>query len=258
MASYFDGYIGGDSDDEYERTSQISDDEEEEYVQKSSKKRFGEDEDDEEEEKEGEGDGINQNLDDDDDDEFDDNEEDELDEELMKQEYDDLEKDVNTKVSSTKQPSKKSNRKAKVVSDDEDDDDDDDDDDFDVYLQKFDDNLNKNYILNNHPECVSHNYKEVSSMCKVIRDVNDIIIDDLHKTLPYLTKYEKAKIIGLRAKQINSGATPFINVKENIIDGYIIAEMELKEKKIPYIIKRPMPNGGCEYWHLKDLEDLLF
>ena len=40
----------------------------------------------------------------------------------------------------------------------------------------------------------------------------------------------------------------------SIINGYTIAEMELKEKKIPFIIKRPMPNGGSEYWKLQDLE----
>ena len=30
--------------------------------------------------------------------------------------------------------------------------------------------------------------------------------------------------------------------------------MELKEKKIPFIIKRPIPGGGSEYWNVKDLE----
>jgi DNA-directed RNA polymerase subunit K/omega len=50
------------------------------------------------------------------------------------------------------------------------------------------------------------------------------------------------------------GAKPFISVDEKIIDSYIIAELELREKKIPFIIKRPIPNGGFEYWHVKDLE----
>ena len=49
-----------------------------------------------------------------------------------------------------------------------------------------------------------------------------------------------------------------MRVPENIIDGYIIAELELKEKKIPFIIRRPIPNGSCEYWHLKDLEIIGF
>ena len=89
---------------------------------------------------------------------------------------------------------------------------------------------------------------------KTIRDNNNVIVDDNHKTIPILTKYEKTRILGQRAKQINNGANPYINVPENIIDGYLIAEMELKEKKIPFIIRRPIPNGKFEYWKVKDLE----
>ncbi len=138
------------------------------------------------------------------------------------------------------------------------DDDDEDDNDGEQYLQKFDKDINENYIVNYHPECVTQNYDEILSMIKVVRDKNGIIIDDLHKTIPFLTKYERARILGQRAKQINSGATPFIKVPENVIDGYIIAELELKEKRIPFIIRRPLPNGGSEYWSIKDLEDISF
>ena len=45
-----------------------------------------------------------------------------------------------------------------------------------------------------------------------------------------------------------------MEVSNDIIDGYLIATKELEEKKIPFIIRRPMPSGGSEYWHLKDLE----
>ena len=137
------------------------------------------------------------------------------------------------------------------TSDEEDDDDDDDDA---QYLQKFNSEINKNYIMEHHPECVINNYDEISSLTSVIRDKNNNIIDDLHRTLPYLTKYERARILGQRAKQINSGAKVFVKVPENIIDGYLIAQMELEQKRIPFIIKRPIPGGGCEYWNLKDLE----
>ena len=40
----------------------------------------------------------------------------------------------------------------------------------------------------------------------------------------------------------------------NIIDGYNIALLELEHKKIPFIIQRPLPNGGSEYWNVSDLE----
>jgi DNA-directed RNA polymerase I, II, and III subunit RPABC2 len=138
------------------------------------------------------------------------------------------------------------------------DDDEDDDDDGEEYLQKFDRSVNDNYIVNFHPESVSHNYNEILSMTNVVRNDDGIIIDKLHKTIPYLTKYERARILGQRAKQINSGAYPFVKVPENVIDGYIIAEMELKQKRIPFIIRRPLPNGGSEYWKVQDLEDISF
>jgi len=129
-----------------------------------------------------------------------------------------------------------------------------DDDDDENYLQKFSREINKQYIEKEHPECVFHNYNEISTLSKITRDKNNNIIDPLHRTIPFLTKYEKTRIIGQRAKQINSGAKPFVNVPQHIIDGYIIAELELKQKKIPFIIKRPIPGGGSEYWNVKDLE----
>jgi DNA-directed RNA polymerase I, II, and III subunit RPABC2 len=128
----------------------------------------------------------------------------------------------------------------------------------DNYLEKFDSDLVKNYIEEFHPECLSHNYDEISKLSNVIRNSDGIIIDPLHRTIPYLTKYEKARILGQRAKQIETGSLPFIKVPENIIDVHIISELELKEKKIPFIIKRPIPGGGCEYWNLKDLEIIAF
>lgn len=153
-----------------------------------------------------------------------------------------------------KVPSKTVYKKPEFADDEEDE----DDEDGELYLQKFDQSINENYIVNFHPESVLQNYEEILTMVKVIRDKDDIIIDDLHKTIPFLTKYERARILGQRAKQINSGATPFVKVPENVIDGYIIAELELKEKKIPFIIRRPLPNGGSEYWSLMDLEDITF
>lgn len=194
-------------------------------------------------------------------DEYNDLEEDEIGEESLienKKEKGKGEKGKGEKEGKEKKESKKSSSFKKILEYDDNSDDSDDDYEDESYLQKFNEGISENYILNNHPECVVHNYNEVLSMCVTIKDANGIIIDDLHKTIPYLTKYERARILGIRAKQINTGATPLIKLPEGIIDGYIIAEMELKEKKIPFIIRRPMPNGGSEYWFLKDLEDLSF
>jgi DNA-directed RNA polymerase I, II, and III subunit RPABC2 len=131
-----------------------------------------------------------------------------------------------------------------------------DEEEEDDYLQKFDDEQKNNYIMDQHPECEIHNYNEIYNLAKVQRNKDNIIVDDLHKTIPLLTKYEKTRILGLRAKQINNGAKPLVTINTQIIDGYLIALKELEEKKIPIIIRRPIPNGASEYWHLKDLEIL--
>jgi DNA-directed RNA polymerase I, II, and III subunit RPABC2 len=138
------------------------------------------------------------------------------------------------------------------------DEDDDDDDDDENYLQKFDADVNKNYITDFHPECLIHNYDEISKLSVVTRDETNIIVDPLHKTVPFLTKYEKTRVLGQRAKQIECGAKPLVKVPENVIEGYIIAELELQQKRIPFIIKRPIPGGAFEYWNLKDLEIIGF
>jgi DNA-directed RNA polymerase subunit K/omega len=130
-----------------------------------------------------------------------------------------------------------------------------DDEEFDEnYLQKFDPDVTQNYINTNHPEVFSHNFDEVTKMMQIHRDNNGNIIDPCHKTLPIMTKFEKTRIIGQRAKQIETGSIPFIKVPDNIIDSYLIAELELQQRKLPFIIRRPLPNGTCEYWDANDLE----
>ena len=129
-----------------------------------------------------------------------------------------------------------------------------DDDDMDKKLKKFDSEVRDEYLANFHPECMMQNYDEIYNLARVVRDDRGIIVDELHKTLPLLTKYERTRVLGQRAKQINDGATPFVKVPEGVIDGYLIALKELEEKKIPFIIRRPLPNRGSEYWHLEDLQ----
>ena len=137
------------------------------------------------------------------------------------------------------------------------DDEDEENDDDENYLQKFDENIQKNIIAEHHPELMSHNYDEIDILSRVVRDANGVIIDPLHKTIPFITRYEKARILGERAKQINAGAKPMVDIETSVIDGYLIALKEFEEKKIPFIVKRPLPNGGCEYWKFKDLEVLV-
>lgn len=128
-----------------------------------------------------------------------------------------------------------------------------DEDDDIVKLEDFIDN---DVLYKFHPEIKNVNNSEMESLVKIKRDSEDKIIDKEHTTLPIMTRYEKAKILGIRSTQLNSGAEPFIDIPSNIIDGITIARMELEKKAIPFIIRRNLPNGKSEYWNIEDLEIL--
>lgn len=154
------------------------------------------------------------------------------------------------------------NRKEKQHLDDdsESDDYDSDEDGYefndDNCLQKLNNSIKTNLISEFHPELMEQNESEIELMSTVVRNSEGVIIDNFHRSIPFITKYERARVIGERTRQINSGATPFVDVEPDIIDGYIIAVNEFNKKKIPFIIKRPLPSGKCEYWKLSDLEIL--
>lgn len=113
----------------------------------------------------------------------------------------------------------------------EDDDEDDDEDIDENYLQKLDKGIKNNIISEYHPELMVHNMDEVEAACVIVRDSNGVIADRMHKTLPFVTRYEKARVLGERAKQINAGAKPFIEISDSLIDGYLIALKEFEQKK---------------------------
>ena len=140
--------------------------------------------------------------------------------------------------------------------DDEDEDDSDDEHDGEEYFQKLKTDVRQNFAEVYHPESFSNNYDEIQTLSRVIRNSAGVIIDDLHRTIPFLTKYEKTRILGQRAKHLNEGAPPLIKIDSTVIDGYLIAVKELEQKKTPFIIRRPLPNGGSEYWRVQDLEIL--
>jgi len=71
-----------------------------------------------------------------------------------------------------------------------------------------------------------------------------------------MTKYEFNGIISLRTSQLAMGAIPFVDIKDDIksnMDLRKVALEELKQNKIPYIVKRPLPNNKFEFVRVKDL-----
>lgn len=72
-------------------------------------------------------------------------------------------------------------------------------------------------------------------------------------TTRFLTKYERARILGTRALQISMNA-PIMVKPGNETDPLKIAMMELRARKIPIIIRRYLPDGSHEDWRIEELE----
>lgn len=91
----------------------------------------------------------------------------------------------------------------------------------------------------------------------VLEDYSDVITNydpDNNRTNNILSKYEKVKIIGIRAEQLQRGAEPYIKIDlAKPFNALDIAKKELYEKKIPFMISRKLPDGKIEYWRLDDM-----
>lgn len=79
-----------------------------------------------------------------------------------------------------------------------------------------------------------------------------LIAKEDRTTRPYLTKYERARILGIRARQIDLGCPIYIE-PGNLKESYDIAEKELEERKMPFVVRRFMPNGNYEDWEISEL-----
>ena len=83
-------------------------------------------------------------------------------------------------------------------------------------------------------------------------------LDKIKKTLPFLSKFEKTKVLGLRIQELSSGASSFLNEEEQVgLLSYVqVAEKELKLGKLKLVIARKMANEVVEFWRVNDLIDL--
>ena len=89
-----------------------------------------------------------------------------------------------------------------------------------------------------------HNNIDILSNYEQIRKNN--------KTPAKLTKYEKTKILGIRGEMLSMGAKPLVIFPKHVTRVEDIARIELKERKIPFIIRRKVTDG-YDYWKLEDL-----
>ena len=102
---------------------------------------------------------------------------------------------------------------------------------------------------------------DIDKECEIIRN-REIITKDLeHEPAeitskdsqiitgpPTLTRFERARIMGARALQLSLGAPVFIEIPKNATSSLEIAMEELKQRVIPIVIRRTLPNG--DYQHL--------
>lgn len=79
-------------------------------------------------------------------------------------------------------------------------------------------------------------------------------------TPSFMTKYERARIIGrppsiqgTRALQISKNAPVLVELGKEDMDPILIAEKELAERKIPFVIRRYLPDGSFEEWRVNEL-----
>jgi DNA-directed RNA polymerase I, II, and III subunit RPABC2 len=88
-------------------------------------------------------------------------------------------------------------------------------------------------------------------------DYTDSIIQKLNVKnrvcYPFLTQFEKTKVLSFRSSQLAQGGKPYIAVPDEVTDVYTIAKMELAARRLPFIVKRPLPDGDYEYWRLSEL-----
>jgi DNA-directed RNA polymerase I, II, and III subunit RPABC2 len=91
-----------------------------------------------------------------------------------------------------------------------------------------------------------------------VNNIQNIQINDVPKedriTMPYLTKYERVRVLGTRAKQISLGAKILVkNVDLTTKSPIEIAKIELELGIVPFKIRRPLPNGKVEEWKISEL-----
>jgi len=104
-------------------------------------------------------------------------------------------------------------------------------------------------VLNVNTDCLYNNIDFEEDY----EEKEEQVEDSKRITINRMSKYEKVRIIGIRAKQIMTGANILIKGVENKTPTEI-AELELINNMVPFKIKRRLPNGRYEIWKLSELE----
>ncbi|MFZ9221093.1 MAG: hypothetical protein ACO22Y_06205 [Sediminibacterium sp.] len=101
----------------------------------------------------------------------------------------------------------------------------------------------------------------MSSSHAIIDDIQKVRSANIneYRSTPVMTKYEFNQLISLRVTHLANGAIPFVQMPEEMkvtsnMELRRIALQELREGKLPYLVKRTMPNNKIEYWKIKEMD----
>lgn len=94
-----------------------------------------------------------------------------------------------------------------------------------------------------------HEYEEE----EVEQNVEQVVKPEDRESRPILTKYERVRILGDRAKQLSLGAKPML-LNVDTMDPKSVAKLELERGVIPFIIEKPLPDGRIEKWRVSELK----
>ena len=109
--------------------------------------------------------------------------------------------------------------------------------------------------------------KQIDQQIEIIRKREIITLSEKHEVIEIqnavntissgrltLTRFEKARIMGSRALQLSLGAPPFIDFSKNTTTSLEIAMEELKQRVIPIVIRRTLPNGDYQNIAIEQFE----
>lgn len=99
---------------------------------------------------------------------------------------------------------------------------------------------------------INGGYSEADAQIRVKTAKGLAIAKEDRTTTPYMTKYERARVLGTRALQISLNAPVLVDI-EGETDPLQIAMKELAQRKIPLVLRRYLPDGSYEDWGCDEL-----
>lgn len=114
--------------------------------------------------------------------------------------------------------------------------------------------VDKNCLYNYAEDVSDTEVENLDDLFDEDDEQNQAYVGDSERiTKPFLTKYERVRLIGDRTKQLAGGAKPMIKGAEHL-SSKDIAILELEHNVLPLIIERPLPNGIKEKWKISELK----